>query len=328
MATIKIPYTYKKYENSRLATWADKTVQKGSGLMLFMWGFVFLPLATLILIFTPSYDENPALFALMGIPGMLLGFVCPILFPMIFKKIWDKRNWSDKIALLLLPLVLLTAALLIRNQVSANAPDKYHKKMSAAFAGEDYTAAQGDRCTLYFTAEDRYTSDGIPKELLAKKPGEVGYILRATEGTECYGFTSEPKNWGDLDGEWVEVPLYYRTYTIEWIDCQLGSVVYTQTIHGIRPTTETPKEGDGYYGELPSGFEMEWEIEKGYDEVSQQTTQKPPPFREAVLLYPLILKSRLILFMAFISLCTNTKGPTIIKLPSTFHSQKVLAPNS
>ena len=294
MATIKIPYTYKKYENSRLATWADKTVQKGSGLMLFMWGFVFLPLATLILIFTPSYDENPALFALMGIPGMLLGFVCPILFPMIFKKIWDKRNWSDKIALmdirrrsdpdfaaefkkkvtvlialLLLPLVLLTAALLIRNQVSANAPDKYHEKMSAAFAGEDYTAAQGDKCTLYFTAEGRYTSDGIPKELLAKKPGEVGYILRATEGTECYGYTSEPKNWGDLDGEWVEVPLYYRTYTIEWIDCQLGSVVYTQTIHGIRPTTETPKEGGGYYGELPSGFEMEWEIEKGYDEVSQ-----------------------------------------------------------
>lgn len=294
MATIKIPYTYKKYENSKLATWADKTVQKGSGLMLFMWGFVFLPLATLILIFTPSYDEKPAVFALMGIPGMLMGFVIPIMFPMIFKKVWDRHKWSDKIALmdirrrsdpkaaaefkkkvtilivlLLLPVLLLTATLLIRTQVNANAPEKYNEKMSAAFAGDDFTAAQGDKCTLYISAEDRYSSDGIPKELLAKKPGEVGYVLRITEGTECYGYTSEPKNWGDLNGEWVDIPLFYRTYAIEWLDCQLGSVVYTQTVQGLRPTNETPKEGGAYYGELPSEYEMERQIQKGYDEVSK-----------------------------------------------------------
>lgn len=101
MATIKIPYTYTKYEGSKLATWADKRVQSSSGILMFADFFFFWSLAAFIVFVSPDLDALPQWVALVQTALLLVFFlVAPIGAPFILRAIWNKRRWNDKLALI------------------------------------------------------------------------------------------------------------------------------------------------------------------------------------------------------------------------------------
>ena len=288
MATIKIPYTYTKFENAPFATKADKTVQKGTGLMLFAWGFVFIPLALAVAFAFADAPERSPLWVAATLGLILLSVILPILFPMIFRRIWNKKKLAYKIALLelkknqsakdkkafravfvkialavIIPWCLMGCALLLKTAK----PGQYSKQMHQAFAADNYAVAQGDLCTVYMVDTDTYSKELLPAKLVAGKPAQVRFILRVTEGTEQYGNT-QAINPGTMKTELI--PLYYRTYQIDWFDCRKGEVVKSEVHQGTKPLSNAPLENGGYYGNLPIASLLEYDLKRTYTELSRQ----------------------------------------------------------
>jgi len=283
MAVIKIPYTYTKFENAPVATKADKTVQSGTLLMLFVWFFVFMPLALALVFAFPDLVERSLPWVIVTCSTIFLVIIAPFLFPFVCRRIWNKNRIAYRLAALeinrtrsaqaakafrmffvklalavIIPWLLMLGALLVKTIQTGSYSDRMHQ----AFDGGAYNQAQGTLCTAYMVASDEYVKELLPKEIAASSPKKVGYILRITEGTEQYGYTSSIN---PVSMKTTQVPLYYRTYTIDWVDCKTGETVKTEVHQGNKPTTATPLENGAYYGTLPGGYFFEKDLLKTYE---------------------------------------------------------------
>lgn len=90
----------------------------------------------------------------------------------------------------------------------------------------DPSAANGNLVTAYNTNEDVYFDSYLPKEIKAKKPNQVGYILNVT-----YGVTHQKYS----DGGYAMYSKEGETADVQLIDCSTGDVIASQYFEAYFP---------------------------------------------------------------------------------------------
>lgn len=92
----------------------------------------------------------------------------------------------------------------------------------------DLSSAKGSLVAGYNVTEDRYTIRYIPKELLAKKPEDVGYLLKFELTKTGAGYTGGHY----VSGTAIEAQL---------VDCDTGEVLFENTFEPYFPQTVSTK---------------------------------------------------------------------------------------
>lgn len=112
----------------------------------------------------------------------------------------------------------------IRVLVDTIAEESYADKMQDM----NIKTAKGSLVAGYDVEEEVYTRKYIPKELLAKKPGDVGYLLKLSYGTTGASYSG---------GHFVTG----KTITAHLVDCDTGEVLFEHTFEPYFPQTVSTK---------------------------------------------------------------------------------------
>lgn len=88
----------------------------------------------------------------------------------------------------------------------------------------DVKAAKGSLIAGYDVKEEKYTREYIPKELLAKKQKDVGYLLKLTYGTTGASYSG---------GHYVTG----KTITAQLVECKTGKIIAENTFEPYFPMT-------------------------------------------------------------------------------------------
>lgn len=260
MATIKIPYTYKVYNNSRLATWVDRFCHTpsrivwtvlASFLLLGYYAVCFsvLPVSAGVHDFLSDLAAVLVLVSFVG--SFFLGILCDKCRISEKIAIWDitGRNVSKKAKILLIVLAIAlilpgvsAACVAVSNGIEA---DAYQKTMMV-LEDPDAVPVEGNKAVTY--AEGGYSRDYIPEELQAETAEEVRYIVRCTDGEEFYG------TYG-ISG----IAGYRYLRTVEVVDRETGTVLDAETFYGGKPPYSVSEDAaKKQYGSKPSEAEISW----------------------------------------------------------------------
>lgn len=112
----------------------------------------------------------------------------------------------------------------IRILVDSIAEESYAIKMQDL----DIKTARGSLIAGYDVKEETYTRKCIPKELLAKKPEDVGYLLKLSYGTTGATYSG---------GHYVTG----KTITAQLVDCDTGKIIDEHTFEPYFPMTVSSK---------------------------------------------------------------------------------------
>ena len=253
MATIKVPYTYKEYTFSKLATRVDKFCHKPSRIV---WCVVSIML--LVMYYSACFSVIPLPDSLERALGNVGAIAIGVVFfgSFFLGLLCDKCKISERIALwdiagrkvsgaMKVVIVVLAALLILPGiaagciyLVNAGQANAYHETMSVLDSA-DSTAVEGDKAVTL--AEDRYSRLYIPEEYQAQTPEEVRYILRCTDGDELQGFYGT----SGIQG-------YKRWRMVEIVDRQTGQVIASETFFGSDPPRSVSDDASKkQYGSYP-----------------------------------------------------------------------------
>lgn len=253
MATIKVPYTYREYTFSKLATRVDKFCHKPSRIICCVVSVMLLILyyaACFSVI--PLPDSVERILGYVGAAAMGIAFFGSFFLGLICDKcklservaLWDLagRKVSGKVKIVI---VLLLALLIVPGiaagsiwLVNAGQANAYHETMSVLDSA-DTVAVEGSKAVTL--AEDRYSRLYIPEELQAEAPEEVRYILRCTDGEELEGIYGSSGIRG-----------YRRWRLVEIVDRETGEVLAVETFFGSGPPNSVSDDAASkQYGSYP-----------------------------------------------------------------------------
>jgi len=258
MATIKIPYSYKQYQNSKIATFVDKFCHVPSRIA---WVLI-ISLALLFYYMVcfsafPLSDEVNDLLGTVGVGFFVVSFIGSFFLGLICDKcklservaLWDvngrKFSVRAKVVIALLAAVLIlpgvaAAGIAITNGAQEKA---YHETMSP-LANPDSVAVEEGKAVTF--EEDRFSRLYIPGDLQAEAPEEARYILYCTDGEDMVG------SYG-LSG----VGAYKRWRLVEVVDRESGETIASETFYGGEPPRSVSDDTkNDQYGSRPSEEEI------------------------------------------------------------------------
>ncbi|MBO7252148.1 MAG: hypothetical protein J6V25_05940 [Oscillospiraceae bacterium] len=282
MAGIRFRYSYRSFPDAPKTTAIEKIIQQNCNPLVYFSGFLhYLPLACGLALIGERKDT--ILYGIMGLLSVLIILVGLLGFPAILRTLWNHHHIADQfavmeiaagkglkypdtqrklmrriVAFILIPWLVFALGL----GLDAIRPSMYDFRMHNAFSDEEYTEARGNKCTIYLVNEDTYVYNPLPDELIAYNPGQTGYILKVSSKYVLDGYTFD---YNIYTYDKTEVPVYVSICTVEWICCETGSVVHTQTIEGYKPTISSPKVNGAYYGDdVLDSWQFHSEIEDTY----------------------------------------------------------------
>lgn len=260
MAIIKVPYTYKYYHNSSLATWVDKFCHSTSSV-------VFVIVSSMLLVVYLWYCVD--VLALPSVVTKILGYIAAALYPVLFigsfflGSICDKCKISERIAvwdingrklskkaviwiIVIATVLALPGIAAISVSTVKNAKEVTYHKTMYVLTDMDSVPVEGNLAVTYNGSS--FSTQYLPKDWQAATPEEVRYILHCTEGEELvgvYGF-------GSAGG-------YQRWLLVEVVDRESGKTISSETFFGGNPPNSVSGEEKKYYGSYPSEEEIsEW----------------------------------------------------------------------
>jgi len=248
---MKVPYKYKEFEHSRLATEVDRWFHKPSSAVWVMFIALLLP-GYFYLCFSALMPKEAqrvigyvcAVFVLVGFVGsFFLGAICDMC--KISERVarWDiaGRNYTGKMKLIIVVLILvlilpgiIAGAVSLVNGLQA---DSYHATMYV-LADPDSVPVEGDKAVTL--ADATFTRLYIPESLQAEEPEQVRYILYCTDEDELVGFYGDSYAAG-----------YQRCREIEIVDRESGETVATKLFRGGMPSYSISDGEGSQYGSEP-----------------------------------------------------------------------------
>lgn len=260
MATIKIPYTYKVYNNSKLGTWVDRFCHTPSRIAWMVLGsFLLLGYFTVCFSVLPVSGDVKDFMSGLAAVVVLVSFVGSFFLGILCDKcriservaIWDimgrKVSRKMKIVLIVLIVALLlpgicAAGVSVANAAQANA----YQKTMAVLENPEAVPVEGNKAVT--CAQGGYFRDYIPEDLQADTPEEVRYMINCTDGEELYGTYGISGILG-----------YRRWRRVEVVDRETGEVLDSETFYGSNPPHSVSEDSaKKQYGSKPSDTEISW----------------------------------------------------------------------
>ena len=258
MATIKVPYSYREYSFSKLATGVDKFCHMPSRI-----AWIFVASMLLCFYYVACFSALPlpdglrrSLNTLAGILVMVafvgslfLGLLCDKFELSKKVALWDvsgrkvTKKMKIVIAVLMVILILpgITAAgVTLVNKSQENA---YHETM-AVLQDPDSIAVAGNKAVA--SIEDRFSTLYIPEDLQTETPEEVRYIVYCSDSEQLVGYYGTSGIAGYKHCRYVKV-----------VDRKDGSTIGSESFTGSNPPNMVSDDkAKKQYGSRPSDEEI------------------------------------------------------------------------